>query len=74
VTPAGRGKRKSIENQTPAQRRVAMAGFCSCKTGIHAIHGNNLGATPQAGIQDRPLLRIPALAALVNPFTSHRDL
>ncbi len=30
-----------------------MTGFCSCKTGIHAIHGNNLGAAPQASLQYR---------------------
>ena len=50
VTPAGRGKRKSNDTKTPAQRHAAMTGFCSCKADIHAIHGNNLGTTPQAGI------------------------
>ncbi len=69
VTPAGRGKcgkpkameTEQADDQTPAERRAAMTGFCSCKTGIHAIHGNNLGATPQACIQhwrrDLPGLR-----------------
>ena len=50
VTPAGRGKRKSNDTKTPAQRHAAMTGFCFCKADIHAIHGNNLGTTPQAGI------------------------
>jgi hypothetical protein len=30
-----------------------MAGFCSCKTGIHAFHGNNLGTTTEACLQHR---------------------
>jgi len=56
VTPARRGKgsRKVVTDQdekTPAQSHVAMAGFCSCKTGIHAIHGNNLGSETETGIQ-----------------------
>ena len=53
VTPAGRGKRRLDETKTPAQRRAATTGFCSCKAGIHAVHGNNLGPAPQARIQDR---------------------
>ena len=53
VTPASRGQRKPIDAKTPAQRRAAMTGFCSCKAGIHALHGNNLGTAPQARIQDR---------------------
>jgi len=59
VTPAKRGKgakhvvSDEIEEHTPAARRAAMTGFCSCKTGIHAIHGNNLGAAPQARVPDR---------------------
>jgi hypothetical protein len=41
-----------------------MAGFCSCNAGIHAVHGNNLGAAPQARIQSfrsqlTPLTYIP---------------
>ena len=50
VTPGKRGKGNkanaaaTTEDTTPPERRAAMAGFCSCKTGIHAIHGNNLGA------------------------------
>ena len=48
VTPARRGKRKKSHSadeadQTPAEKRASMTGFCSCKTGIHAIHRNNLG-------------------------------
>jgi len=48
VTPARRGKGspKSAADQdekTPAQPHVAMAGFRSCKTGIHAIHGKKPG-------------------------------
>ena len=34
----------ALAGPTLAERRAAMAGFCCCKTGIHAIHGNNLGA------------------------------
>ena len=30
---------------------AAMTGFCSCKTGIHTIPGNNLGAAAEAGAQ-----------------------
>jgi hypothetical protein len=54
VTPAKRGKGNKpkaadVEDEkTPVQRHAAMTGFCSCKTGIHAIHGNNLGPAPQA--------------------------
>src|SRR5210317_866023 len=48
VTPARRGKREKRRSvhgdaQTPAEKRASKAGFCSCKTGIHAIPGNNLG-------------------------------
>ena len=48
VTKAGRGRgaqrdaSDEVEKDTPAARRSAMTGFCSCKTGIHAIPGNNL--------------------------------
>jgi hypothetical protein len=58
VTPAKRGKgnkpkaEDGQEEQMPVQRHAAMTGFCSCKTGIHAIHGNNLGATAEACFQD----------------------
>jgi hypothetical protein len=34
-----------------------MAGFCSCKTGIHAIHGNNLGK-PKVGPMRGRLKRV----------------
>jgi hypothetical protein len=57
VTPAKRGKSKKAitaetrQNQTPAERRASMTGFCSCKTGIHAIHGNNLGTEVEAGFR-----------------------
>jgi len=56
VMPAKRGKgakpgvSDEEQEKTPAERRAAMAGFCSCKTGIHAIHGNNLVATSETGI------------------------
>ena len=56
VTPAKRGKGNQqtrpdeVNDRTPAERRASIAGFCSCKTGIHAIPGINLGATPQACI------------------------
>jgi hypothetical protein len=48
VTPARRGKGSKPkapdegQQKTPAERHVAMTDFRSCKTGIHAIHGNNL--------------------------------
>ena len=57
VTPSKRGKghkhNADDEGQCPSPVgwRVAMTDFCSCKTGIHAIHGNNLGAMIEAGIQ-----------------------
>jgi hypothetical protein len=55
VTPARRGKAlKKVANtepRTPAECHAAMAGFCSCKTGIHAFHGNNMGAATETGFQ-----------------------
>jgi hypothetical protein len=56
VTPARRGKGNwkvaaGQDENTPAQRHVAMTGFCSCNTGIHAIHGNNLGPEIETGVQ-----------------------
>jgi hypothetical protein len=39
------------DEKTPAQRHVAMTGFCFCKNGIHAIDGNHLGSGTEAGIQ-----------------------
>jgi hypothetical protein len=56
VTPAKRGKRKKCHSadeadQAPAEKRASMTGFCSCKTGIHAILGNNLGKTLEARLQ-----------------------
>ncbi len=59
VTPARRGKGTKAQSpdephiQTPAERRASMTGFCSCKTGIHAIHGNNLGAASETGVLHR---------------------
>jgi hypothetical protein len=59
VTPAKRGKgsksrlAEGRDEKTPVQRYVAMTGFCSCKTGIHAIHGNNLGAAAEAGFHQQ---------------------
>jgi hypothetical protein len=29
------------------EKRAAVACFCSCKTDIHAVHGNNVGTAPQ---------------------------
>ena len=57
VTPAKHGKGNKArtlhapEDTTPGERRAAMAGFCSCKTGIHPIHGNNLGTALETGVQ-----------------------
>jgi len=53
VIPARRDKRKKCHSadeadRTPAEKRSSMAGFCSCKTGIHAILGNNLGTALEA--------------------------
>ena len=59
VTQAKRGKGaqpkvfEEGQEKAPAERRVAMAGFCSCKTGIHAIHGKNLGAAPETRLWHR---------------------
>ena len=59
VTPSkrGKGKKASTADATdapaPVERRAAMAGFCSCKTGIHAFHGNNLGAAPEARVHQQ---------------------
>ncbi len=61
VTPAKRGKQPDKPegldtdwcNKSPAERHRAMTGFCPCKTGIHAFHGNNLDATPQESLQHR---------------------
>jgi hypothetical protein len=56
VTPARRGKGSGKlaadqDEKTLAQPHVAMTGFCSCKTGIHAIHGNNMGSETETGVQ-----------------------
>jgi hypothetical protein len=68
VTPAKRGKGNttnvSDEPPTPTEHRASMTGFCSCKTGIHAIHGNNLDTAPEARIQYRPLSHIPVLRGI----------
>ena len=59
ITPAKRGKgarqqaTTESDDRSPMERHIAMAGFCSCKTGIHAIHGNNLGTKAQAGVRHR---------------------
>jgi hypothetical protein len=53
VTPAKREKGAKAkatdegQGKTPMERRAAMAGFCSCKTGIPAILGRNFGATAE---------------------------
>jgi hypothetical protein len=50
VTPAKWGREsqhcstRDSQEPMPGERRASMAGFCSCKTGIHAIHGNNVVA------------------------------
>ena len=51
-----------------------MTGFCSCKTGIHAIPGNNLGAKTQARIQHRhwPLSDFLSFAAPAHPCALKR--
>jgi hypothetical protein len=36
-----------------AERHMAMTGFCSCKIGIHVIHGNNLCSATETGVQYR---------------------
>jgi len=46
-----KGRKKGRESKMSGERRKAMVGFCSCKTGTHAIHGNNPGATTQASFQ-----------------------
>ncbi len=38
-------------NKTAEGKRRAMTSFCSCKTGIYAIHGKNLGSTVEKGVQ-----------------------
>jgi len=59
VTPTGRGKGSKTkspdgsQDQSPFEQRAAMTGFCSCKTGIHAVHGNILGTAPEASFQYR---------------------
>ena len=56
VTPAKRGTGRKIkpldetQDQTPAEKRASMTGFCSCKTGIHVTPVNNMGAKAEAGI------------------------
>ena len=55
VTPARRSKNRKCHSadeadQTPAEERASMTGFCSCKTGIHAIPGNNLGTEIKASV------------------------
>ena len=70
VTPGKRGKGNQSKHadeeapNTPFERTAAMTGFCSCKTGIHAIRGINLCATPQARFQHRPLSHIPVLRGI----------
>jgi hypothetical protein len=56
ITPAGKGKGskkagKDRDDCSFAERHASMTGFCSCKTGIHAIPGNNLGTALEARIQ-----------------------
>jgi hypothetical protein len=57
VTPSKRGKsaKRQIngDDRSPVEQHAAMTGFRSCKAGIHAIHGNNLGTTPQASIHQQ---------------------
>ena len=75
----------AVEQPTRSERHRAMAGFCSCKTGIHAVRGNNLGTAIKERLSHRPrtlralrreredhrsLLRIHAPAALVLPCTA----
>ncbi len=75
VTPARRGKGRKAQtpeqasDQTPAERRASMTGFCSCKTGIHAIPGNNLGQALETCVPDRyrPLSDFLSFAAPAHP-------
>ena len=75
VTPARRGQGRKTQtpeetpDQTPAEQRASMTGFCSCKTGIHAIPGNNLGKEIEASIQYRywPLSDFLSFAAPAHP-------
>jgi hypothetical protein len=48
-------------DQTPAEKRASMTGFCSCKTGIHALPGNNLGKAIETRLQYRNRLKAPTL-------------
>ncbi len=55
ITPKARCEptAESDDLKSPAQRRAAMTGFRSCKAGIHAIHGNILGTTPQTRVHQQ---------------------
>ena len=59
VTPAKHGKGNKahtcmrLKTPRPANAGRPWPGFCSCKTGIHAIHGNNLGTALETGVQHR---------------------
>jgi hypothetical protein len=54
VTAAKRGKGNKLnvvnesQDQTQAERRASMTGFCSCKTDIHTILGIDVGTKTKA--------------------------
>ncbi|MEZ5491804.1 MAG: hypothetical protein R3F50_16035 [Gammaproteobacteria bacterium] len=60
ITSAGKGKGSKkklaatdLDERPPAERHAAITGFCSCKNGIHATPGNNLGPASEAGDRNR---------------------
>ncbi len=68
----GKGNKRqetsTTDDCTPVRRHAAMTGVCSCKTGIHAIHGNNMVA-PKVG----PLRgRLKRVFAKSRPFGRYR--
>jgi hypothetical protein len=46
-----------LDDKSYIEKRAAMVGFCSCKADIHAVHGNNLGATPQTDVHQQRMMR-----------------
>jgi len=78
VTPAKRGKGRKTQrtdntaDQTAPEQHTAMTGCCSCKTGIHALPGNNLGATPETCVWYAP--GHPLLMLRINSPCRHRNL
>jgi len=52
VRNGGLAQRTPIDS-VGRRRRASMAGSCSCRTGLHAFHGNNPGAAPETGVYHR---------------------